>query len=168
MRSSCSIDVTFALAGHPIDEKAADIPEVTPLKGRFEHVSSTLWRMREDYCASIIQQFFRKYVLKRTAVEGSAEDGDEVTAAFDPDEEEEEDDEEDEEDDEELDDEDASLADDDAADDDDDEYDTTSSAGRSCSNENRSPNDQSRASFKEEGSSPKSSLRQRSMHLAGK
>lgn len=35
------------------------------MKGRFEHVSSTLWRQRQEYSSRIIQQFFRKYVLKK-------------------------------------------------------------------------------------------------------
>ena len=50
--------------GHAVDEHA-DAPEIAPLKDKFEHVSSTLWRQREDYCAKIIQTFYRKSIQKQ-------------------------------------------------------------------------------------------------------
>lgn len=76
--------------GNPIDEVAADIPEITPLKGRFEHTSSTLWRQRQEYCARIIQQFFRKYKQRRlAAAELSCDEGGSDTDRADEDDEEE-------------------------------------------------------------------------------
>uniref|UniRef100_A0AAN0LJ60 Multifunctional fusion protein n=3 Tax=Arthropoda TaxID=6656 RepID=A0AAN0LJ60_9ACAR len=54
----------FFRKGHVIDEQA-DIPEILPTKDKFEHISSTLWRQREDYCAIVIQQFYRNYVRKK-------------------------------------------------------------------------------------------------------
>ncbi|KAH9426448.1 hypothetical protein DERP_011017, partial [Dermatophagoides pteronyssinus] len=51
----------FARKGHVIEE-TAELAEVAPVKlGQFEHISSTLWRQREEYCASVIQKVWREY-----------------------------------------------------------------------------------------------------------
>ncbi|RWS16117.1 skeletal muscle sodium channel alpha subunit-like protein, partial [Dinothrombium tinctorium] len=50
----------FARKGHAIEE-TAELPEVLPLKGQFVHISSTLKRPRENYCATVIQRAWRKY-----------------------------------------------------------------------------------------------------------
>lgn len=52
----------FARKGNPIEE-TADIGEVAPANDRpgYEPVSSTLWRQREEYCARLIQQAWRKH-----------------------------------------------------------------------------------------------------------
>ncbi|RXG73582.1 Sodium channel protein para [Armadillidium vulgare] len=52
----------FARKGNPIEE-TADIGEVGPANDRpgYEPVSSTLWRQREEYCARLIQQAWRKH-----------------------------------------------------------------------------------------------------------
>lgn len=52
----------FARKGSPIEE-TGDIGEVAPTTDRpgYEPVSSTLWRQREEYCARLIQQAWRKH-----------------------------------------------------------------------------------------------------------
>ncbi|XP_042204475.1 sodium channel protein para-like isoform X10 [Homarus americanus] len=52
----------FARKGNPVEE-SADIGEVAPAPDRpgYEPVSSTLWRQREEYCARLIQQAWRKH-----------------------------------------------------------------------------------------------------------
>ncbi|XP_075226668.1 sodium voltage-gated channel paralytic [Lycorma delicatula] len=57
----------FARKGNPIDE-TAELGEVAP--GRpdevgYEPVSSTLWRQREEYCARLIQNAWRKHKQQR-------------------------------------------------------------------------------------------------------
>jgi len=55
----------FARKGHVIEE-TAELAEVAPPKlGEFEHVSSTLWRQREEYCATVIQRFFKNYLERK-------------------------------------------------------------------------------------------------------
>nr|XP_045613229.1 sodium channel protein para-like isoform X8 [Procambarus clarkii] len=52
----------FARKGNPVED-SADIGEVAPAPDRpgYEPVSSTLWRQREEYCARLIQQAWRKH-----------------------------------------------------------------------------------------------------------
>ncbi|XP_014251562.1 sodium channel protein para isoform X9 [Cimex lectularius] len=57
----------FARKGNPIDE-SAELGEVAP--GRpdeigYEPVSTTLWRQREEYCARLIQNAWRKHKQQR-------------------------------------------------------------------------------------------------------
>ena len=54
----------FARKGNPIDEPD-DMGEMGPEEERpgYEPVSSTLWRQREEYCARLIQQAWRKWRL---------------------------------------------------------------------------------------------------------
>ncbi|XP_039291754.1 sodium channel protein para isoform X2 [Nilaparvata lugens] len=66
----------FARKGNPIEE-TAELGEVQP--GRpdevgYEPVSSTLWRQREEYCARLIQNAWRKHKLHRQ--EGGEDDDD--------------------------------------------------------------------------------------------
>ncbi|KAK3879505.1 hypothetical protein Pcinc_015916, partial [Petrolisthes cinctipes] len=52
----------FARKGNPVED-SADIGEVGPATDRpgYEQVSSTLWRQREEYCARLIQQAWRRH-----------------------------------------------------------------------------------------------------------
>lgn len=52
----------FARKGNPVEE-SADLGEVGPAIDRpgYEPVSSTLWRQREEYCARLIQQAWRRH-----------------------------------------------------------------------------------------------------------
>nr|XP_027236631.1 sodium channel protein para-like [Penaeus vannamei] len=52
----------FARKGNPIED-SGDMGEVGPPAERpgYEPVSSTLWRQREEYCARLIQQAWRKH-----------------------------------------------------------------------------------------------------------
>ena len=52
----------FARKGNPVEE-SADIGEVAPTVDNpgYEPVSSTLWRQREEYCARLIQQAWRRH-----------------------------------------------------------------------------------------------------------
>ncbi|KAH9506937.1 hypothetical protein DERF_011641 [Dermatophagoides farinae] len=51
----------FARKGHVIEE-TAELAEVAPVKlGQFEHISSTLWRQREEYCSSVIKKVWNEY-----------------------------------------------------------------------------------------------------------
>lgn len=54
----------FARKGKHIEE-TLELEEVLPLKGRFEHISSTFWRQREEYCAKLIQSTWRQYKQKK-------------------------------------------------------------------------------------------------------
>lgn len=53
----------FARKGNPIIETVAEIGEIQtrPEEAGYEPISSTLWRMREVYCAIIIQNAWRKF-----------------------------------------------------------------------------------------------------------
>lgn len=51
-----------------------EIEEVLPQKGRFEHISSTFWRQREEYCARLIQQAWRNHRKAKTGSMHSAID----------------------------------------------------------------------------------------------
>ncbi|XP_015793193.1 sodium channel protein para-like isoform X2 [Tetranychus urticae] len=59
----------FARKGKPIEE-TPELEEVLPLRGRFEHISSTFWRQREEYCARIIQTAWLKYKARKNAADG--------------------------------------------------------------------------------------------------
>ena len=50
----------FARKGHIIEE-TAELAEIAPKLGQFEHISSTMWRQREEYCSRVIQSFWKKY-----------------------------------------------------------------------------------------------------------
>jgi len=52
----------FARKGNPIEE-SGDMEEMAPGPDRpgYEPVSSTLWRQREEFCATLIQQAWRKH-----------------------------------------------------------------------------------------------------------
>ncbi|KAA0200133.1 voltage gated sodium channel [Hyalella azteca] len=52
----------FARKGSPVEE-SVDMGEVAPAVDRpgYEPVSSTLWRQREEYCARLIQQAWRRH-----------------------------------------------------------------------------------------------------------
>lgn len=56
----------FARKGNPIEE-TAEIGEIQtrPDEADYEPVSSTLWRQREEYCARIIQNAYKKYKAKQ-------------------------------------------------------------------------------------------------------
>lgn len=60
-------------AGNPIEE-TAEIGEIQtrPDEADYEPVSSTLWRQREEYCARIIQNAWRKYGGHNAAVVGES------------------------------------------------------------------------------------------------
>lgn len=49
----------FARKGAAIEE-TQELAEIAPLKGQFEHISSTKWRQREEYAAKVIQSSWRK------------------------------------------------------------------------------------------------------------
>ncbi|VVC31902.1 Sodium ion transport-associated,Voltage gated sodium channel, alpha subunit,EF-hand domain,Ion transport [Cinara cedri] len=53
----------FARKGNPIIESVAEIQQIQqrPEETDYEPISSTLWRMHEVYCATTIQNFWRKY-----------------------------------------------------------------------------------------------------------
>lgn len=50
----------FARKGAAIEE-TQELAEIAPLKGQFEHISSTMWRQREEYAARVIQSSWRKW-----------------------------------------------------------------------------------------------------------
>lgn len=57
----------FARKGNPIIETVAEIGEIQtrPEEAGYEPVSSTLWRMREVFCAITIQYAWRKFARRR-------------------------------------------------------------------------------------------------------
>ncbi|XP_071554602.1 sodium voltage-gated channel paralytic isoform X2 [Temnothorax nylanderi] len=65
----------FARKGNPIEE-TADLDEVKtrPDEVGYEPVSSTLWRQREEYCARLIQNAWRKHKQQRLG--GPSEESD--------------------------------------------------------------------------------------------
>ncbi|XP_011689749.1 PREDICTED: sodium channel protein para [Wasmannia auropunctata] len=65
----------FARKGNPIEE-TADLGEVQarPDEAGYEPVSSTLWRQREEYCARLIQNAWRKHKQQRLG--GPSEESD--------------------------------------------------------------------------------------------
>ncbi|XP_063225568.1 sodium channel protein para isoform X2 [Bacillus rossius redtenbacheri] len=64
----------FARKGNPIEE-TAELGEVQarPDEVGYEPVSSTLWRQREEYCARLIQNAWRKHKRQRLGGESSDE-----------------------------------------------------------------------------------------------
>ena len=50
----------FARKGAAIEE-TQELAEIAPLKGQFEHISTTMWRQREEYAARIVQSAWRKW-----------------------------------------------------------------------------------------------------------
>lgn len=67
----------FARKGNEIDE-TAELGEVQgrPNEVGYEAVSSTLWRQREEYCARLIQNAWRKHKRQRSG--NDEEDGDDA------------------------------------------------------------------------------------------
>lgn len=68
----------FARKGNPIIETVAEIGEIQtrPEEAGYEPISSTLWRMREVFCAIIIQNTWRKFAKEsRERAEGGGGDG---------------------------------------------------------------------------------------------
>ncbi|XP_044010866.1 sodium channel protein para isoform X12 [Aphidius gifuensis] len=65
----------FARKGNPIEE-TGELAEVAPRPGEagYEPVSSTLWRQREEYCARLIQNAWRKH--KKQRLGGPSEESD--------------------------------------------------------------------------------------------
>nr|CAD7256120.1 unnamed protein product [Timema shepardi] len=66
----------FARKGNPIEE-AAELGEVQarPDEVGYEPVSSTLWRQREEYCARLIQNAWRKHKRQRLGPGESSDEG---------------------------------------------------------------------------------------------
>ncbi|XP_076261232.1 sodium voltage-gated channel paralytic isoform X20 [Rhynchophorus ferrugineus] len=66
----------FARKGNAIDE-TAELSEVQPKPNEvgYEPVSSTLWRQREEYCARLIQNAWRKHKRLRGAPDQSGDEG---------------------------------------------------------------------------------------------
>lgn len=66
----------FARKGNPIEE-SAELGEVQarPDEVGYEPVSSTLWRQREEYCARLIQNAWRKHKIARNQLPQSGEEG---------------------------------------------------------------------------------------------
>jgi voltage-gated sodium channel type II alpha len=64
----------FARKGSPIEE-TAELGEVNTRPGEigYDPVSSTLWRQREEYCARLIQNAWRKHKIARNAAPASSE-----------------------------------------------------------------------------------------------
>ncbi|XP_026806613.1 sodium channel protein para-like isoform X1 [Rhopalosiphum maidis] len=69
----------FARKGNPIIETVAEIGEMQtrPEEAGYEPISSSLWRMREVYCAIIIQNSWRKYraAAKQQTADDERSDG---------------------------------------------------------------------------------------------
>ncbi|XP_048517744.1 sodium channel protein para isoform X1 [Dendroctonus ponderosae] len=65
----------FARKGNAIDE-TAELSEVQPKPNElgYEQVSSTLWRQREEYCARLIQNAWRKHKRLRGATDQSGDE----------------------------------------------------------------------------------------------
>ncbi|XP_017780931.1 PREDICTED: sodium channel protein para isoform X5 [Nicrophorus vespilloides] len=67
----------FARKGNAIEE-TAELTEVQarPNEVGYEPVSSTLWRQREEYCARLIQNAWRKHKRQRCGLTDQSDDGD--------------------------------------------------------------------------------------------
>lgn len=67
----------FARKGNPIEE-TAELGEVQarPDEAGYEPVSSTLWRQREEYCARLIQNAWRKHKQQRGGTDNEEEKSD--------------------------------------------------------------------------------------------
>lgn len=57
----------FARKGNLIEE-IPDLELALPLIGKFEHVSSTLKKQREEYCARVIQKAWKNYKVKKGVI----------------------------------------------------------------------------------------------------
>ncbi|XP_050525622.1 sodium channel protein para-like isoform X1 [Daktulosphaira vitifoliae] len=57
----------FARKGNPIIETVAEISEIQtrPEEAKYEPISSTLWRMREVYCAMTIQKAWLRFIREK-------------------------------------------------------------------------------------------------------
>ncbi|KAL0271720.1 UNVERIFIED_CONTAM: hypothetical protein PYX00_008718 [Menopon gallinae] len=66
----------FARKGNPIEE-TAELGEVQarPDEAGYEPVSSTLWRQREEYCARLIQNAWRKHKQQRGGTDNEEDPG---------------------------------------------------------------------------------------------
>lgn len=73
----------FARKGNPIEE-SGELGEIAarPEEEGYEPVSSTLWRQREEYCARLIQNAWRKHKLHKETpyATGDETDGDQNNA----------------------------------------------------------------------------------------
>ncbi|RWS27821.1 sodium channel protein para-like protein [Leptotrombidium deliense] len=63
----------FARKGHAIEE-TGELPEVLPLQGQFEHISSTLKRPMEVHAVGVIQRAWRKYKARTGVCSDNNED----------------------------------------------------------------------------------------------
>ncbi|XP_048264509.1 sodium channel protein para isoform X6 [Bombus affinis] len=66
----------FARKGNPIEESAEIEVQTRPGEAGYEPVSSTLWRQREEYCARLIQNAWRKHKQQRLG--GPSEESDDA------------------------------------------------------------------------------------------
>ncbi|XP_034184266.1 sodium voltage-gated channel paralytic isoform X4 [Osmia lignaria lignaria] len=66
----------FARKGNPIEEAAELDVQTRPGETGYEPVSSTLWRQREEYCARLIQNAWRKHKQQRLG--GPSEESDDA------------------------------------------------------------------------------------------
>ncbi|XP_026298394.1 sodium channel protein paralytic isoform X36 [Apis mellifera] len=66
----------FARKGNPIEETAEIEVQTRPGETGYEPVSSTLWRQREEYCARLIQNAWRKHKQQRLG--GPSEESDDA------------------------------------------------------------------------------------------
>ncbi|XP_076238674.1 sodium voltage-gated channel paralytic isoform X11 [Calliopsis andreniformis] len=66
----------FARKGNPIEETAEIEVQKSPDESGYEPVSSTLWRQREEYCARLIQNAWRKHKQQRLG--GPSEESDDA------------------------------------------------------------------------------------------
>ncbi|XP_074595082.1 sodium voltage-gated channel paralytic isoform X1 [Brevipalpus obovatus] len=60
----------FVQKGKAIED-TPELEEVLPLKGRYEHISGTFKRQREEYCARLIQQIWRRYKASKSNPDGN-------------------------------------------------------------------------------------------------
>ncbi|XP_076221580.1 sodium voltage-gated channel paralytic isoform X38 [Nomia melanderi] len=66
----------FARKGNPIEETSELEVQTRPGEAGYEPVSSTLWRQREEYCARLIQNAWRKHKQQRLG--GPSEESDDA------------------------------------------------------------------------------------------
>ncbi|XP_053996380.1 sodium channel protein para isoform X18 [Hylaeus anthracinus] len=66
----------FARKGNPIEETGDIDVQARPDEAGYEPVSSTLWRQREEYCARLIQNAWRKHKQQRLG--GPSEESDDA------------------------------------------------------------------------------------------
>ncbi len=65
------------ITGNPIEE-TVEIGEIQtrPDEVDYEPVSSTLWRQREEYCARVIQNAYKKFSVRQKGENVDADNGD--------------------------------------------------------------------------------------------